>query len=191
MDDGFIIMLLLVWIFFCIGTGFLAKSRGREPVGFALLAFVVSPLVACIVLLVMPVNTHELDRVSVVAGSSRKCPFCAEVVKAEAAVCRFCGRDIPPITRLSRYTREQIRQDTLAMIRDLEKKKRLVWVPDFLPLLRELHLMSQSPSIDRQQCAELESRIDCHLEQHQLRGLRRVLDWAQALGDFRDESHAA
>ena len=183
-----LIIILPLWIGCCIGTGVLAKTRGHKPVGFAFLAFVISPLFACIILLVMPSNVRELERMSVAAGSSRKCPFCAETVKAEAIVCRFCGRDIPPNTR---FTREQIRQDTLAMIRDLEKDKRIAWVPDFLALLRELHLMSQSPSIDRQQCAELESRIDCYLEQHQLRSLRRVLDWAQALGDICDEPHAA
>jgi hypothetical protein len=26
----------------------------------------------------------------------RKCPFCAEMVRREAKVCRFCGRDLPP-----------------------------------------------------------------------------------------------
>lgn len=31
------------------------------------------------------------------AGSSmRKCPFCAEVVKREAVVCKHCHRDLPP-----------------------------------------------------------------------------------------------
>ena len=25
----------------------------------------------------------------------RKCPFCAEEVKSEATVCRFCSRDLP------------------------------------------------------------------------------------------------
>jgi len=26
---------------------------------------------------------------------SRKCPFCAELIRREAVVCRFCGRDVP------------------------------------------------------------------------------------------------
>lgn len=32
------------------------------------------------------------------ASDTRKCPFCAELIKAEANVCRYCGRDIPQNT---------------------------------------------------------------------------------------------
>lgn len=29
-------------------------------------------------------------------GELRKCPYCAEMVRVEAKVCKHCGREIPP-----------------------------------------------------------------------------------------------
>lgn len=31
-----------------------------------------------------------------IKGNIRKCPFCAEQIKSEANVCRYCGREVTP-----------------------------------------------------------------------------------------------
>jgi hypothetical protein len=31
-----------------------------------------------------------------IKGQVRECPFCAEQIKTDAKVCRYCGRDLPP-----------------------------------------------------------------------------------------------
>lgn len=42
-----------------------------------------------------PASAYSADPVSD-DGTLRKCPFCAEEIKAEAVRCKHCGADVPP-----------------------------------------------------------------------------------------------
>ena len=46
------------------------------------------------------------------ASDEMKCPFCAEMIKREAKICRYCGRDISNANALATGTKTETRQET-------------------------------------------------------------------------------
>ena len=71
----------------------IARRKGRQFVlwwVYGLLLFIVALPHA---LLLKP----ELEQIEVqpAAPGLEKCPFCAEMIKPDARVCRYCGRDLP------------------------------------------------------------------------------------------------
>lgn len=70
----------------------LATMTGASRTGAAWSGFLV-PIVGAIVAL----SVRSGDQVAAEEGSymgKRKCPHCAESIKAEALVCKHCGRDV-------------------------------------------------------------------------------------------------
>ena len=51
-------------------------------------------LVVILLLLIFGTLLGDFTRWVFTRAREKKCPFCAEFVKAEAKVCRFCGRDV-------------------------------------------------------------------------------------------------
>jgi hypothetical protein len=72
---------LILCLILGVIPGAIAQSKGRNFIDWWLygaLLFVVALL-------------HAL------AISGKKCPYCAEVIKPEACVCHYCGRDVPAV----------------------------------------------------------------------------------------------
>ena len=75
---------LLVIIAGIVG-GIIAIRKGRRPILWFILCVIVPLLIAVIIVLPSLVSK----------GYTKKCSYCAEIIKEDANFCKHCGREQP------------------------------------------------------------------------------------------------
>ncbi|NPV05626.1 MAG: zinc ribbon domain-containing protein [Syntrophaceae bacterium] len=78
---------IVLWLFCGIVSSLIASSRGRSGFAWLLLGAIFGPFSFAVALL--PKIEPPPEEQGLV-----KCPFCAELIKAEAVKCKHCGSEI-------------------------------------------------------------------------------------------------
>ena len=86
-------MIFIMWLFFSVVAGVVASRKGRSGFGFFLLSIILSPLIGVICAALAKPNQKAMDEIKIKSGESKKCQFCAELIKTKAVTCRYCGKD--------------------------------------------------------------------------------------------------
>lgn len=88
--------LILFWFIFSVVVGVIASARGRSGFGYFLLSLIISPLIAVILVALLP--SLKRDPNAPTAWTHVKCPDCRELVLNEARVCKHCGCKLVPVS---------------------------------------------------------------------------------------------
>jgi ribosomal protein S14 len=84
---------VIIWIILGAVVGFIANSKGKSGLAWFLYGFLLWPIALVHILVARP-NSDVIEQRELKSGDKKKCPHCAELIRSDAKVCRYCSREL-------------------------------------------------------------------------------------------------
>lgn len=85
---------MLFWIGVSLAVQYLWENQGHKSKTALIVSLIFSPIVGFLVVLLTKEDKEGAKQWKLKGGELKQCPYCAELIKSEAKVCRYCTREL-------------------------------------------------------------------------------------------------